>query len=125
MKSRIVIALFCVIALAACTQRPPFMTNTDPALRKSSAQFAADAAHRHYPTTAPTAGPANGRCEIDYGIHRISIENSSNEDWDNVELWINQKYVVLLPKVAAHAERVTWVGAQSIFDDHGDYYPMN
>lgn len=108
-----------------CTTRPPFMTNADPALRKSSAQFAADAAHRHYEADAPKGGFANGRAEVDYGIHRITIANSSNEDWDNVELWLNHEYVVFIPKVPANAARSESMNFQYIFDQHGNSFPTN
>src|SRR5438552_2366673 len=80
------------LAIGGCTQRPPFMENADPALRKSSAQFAADAAKRHYETDAPTAGEPNGRVEVDYGLHRINIVNAAPEDWADVEIWVNQNH---------------------------------
>lgn len=122
---RISLVMLGSMLIAGCTTRPPFMTNADPALRRSSAQFAADAAHRHYETDAPKGGDANGRAEVDYGIHRITIENSSNEDWNNVELWLNRQYVVLIPKVPANAARTESVDFQSIFDQHGNSFPTN
>jgi hypothetical protein len=117
--------LLAIFTLIGCTTRPPFMTNADPALRQSSAQFAADAAHRVYETSAMQAGPANGRAEIDYGIRRLSIVNSSNEDWTNVEIWLNKQYVVLLPKVQANAAQMEEISLDYIFDQHGKYFPEN
>src|SRR5258707_1487043 len=84
------------VVLSTCTTRPPFLANADPALRKTNAQFASDAAKRSYPADAPKGGQANGGAEVDYGIHRLSIVNSSSEDWNNVEIWLNKKYVIFI-----------------------------
>jgi len=112
-------------ALIGCTQRPPFMPNPDPALHKNASQFAADAAHRHYEADAPKAGDANGRVEIDYGLHRVSIVNSSTEDWNDVEIWFNQKYVIALPKILGNASRAESIDFQTIFDEHGNHLPFD
>jgi hypothetical protein len=112
-------------AMLGCTQRPPFVPNPDPALHKNASQFAADAAHRHYETDAPKAGEANGRVEIDYGLHRVQIANSSTEDWNDIEVWVNQKYVVALPKIPGKASRAESIDFQMIFDEHGNHLPFN
>jgi hypothetical protein len=111
--------------LSGCTTRPPFLANADPALRKTNAQFASDAAKRNYPADAAKAGNANGGCEVDYGIHRLSIVNSSSEDWNNVEVWLNKKYVIFIPNVPAHAAHVEMLDFRSIYDQNGNYFPLN
>src|SRR3954470_17628991 len=110
-RGLLTIACFTMMAAGegGCTQRPPFMPNSDPALHKNASQFAADAAHRKYEADAPKAGEANGRVEIDYGLHRVHIVNSSTEDWNDVEIWINQKYVIALPKILANASRAEMI----------------
>jgi len=48
-------ATIALISLSGCVTRPPFLANADPALRKTSAQFSADAANRAYEADAPRA----------------------------------------------------------------------
>jgi hypothetical protein len=114
-----------VLAGAGCTTRPPFFPNPDPSMHKTAAQFAADAAHRHYESDAPKAGFADGRVEVDYGIHELKIANSSSQDWDNVEIWLNQKYVVFVPRVPANAASAELIIFQNIYDQDGDYFPLD
>src|SRR5256885_16200458 len=93
------IALF-ALCLCGCAGRPSLFPNSDPNLRKTSAQFAADAAKRHpYKTDASRAGDAMGRAEYDLTFGHLQILNYSEEDWDDVEVWVNHKYVCWLPKI--------------------------
>jgi hypothetical protein len=124
LKSAVLVS-FAMIALSGCTTRPTFFANADPALRKSNAQFASDAAKRSYEADAPKGGNANGAAEVDYGIHRLSIVNSSSEDWNNVEIWLNQKYVIMIPQVPARAARAEMVNFESIYDHDGNYFPLD
>jgi hypothetical protein len=114
-----------IALLSACTTRPTFFSNADPALRKTNAQFAADAAKRSYETSAPSAGTANGGAEVDYGIHRLSIVNSSSEDWKDVEIWVNKKYVIFIPVVPAQAAHVEMLDFKSIYDQFGNSFPLD
>ena len=114
-----------VALLAGCTTRPTFFSNADPALRKTSAQFSADAAKRNYETDAPRSGTANGAAEVDYGIHRLSIVNSSSEDWKDVEIWLNKKYVIFIPVVPAQAAHVEMLDFKNIFDQNGNSFPTD
>ena len=80
--------------LAGCEGRPGLIPNSDPALNKTSTQFAADAGRRFpYPGNSPRTPTANGRAEIDLMLTRLQILNSSNEDWNNIDIWVNQSYV--------------------------------
>jgi hypothetical protein len=117
------VALLC--GVTACTTRPTFLSNADPALRKTSAQFSADAAHRNYEADAPKGGLANGGAEVDYGIHRLSIVNSSSEDWKDVEIWLNKKYVILVPVVPAQAAHVEMLEFKTIYDQNGNSFPLD
>src|ERR1700722_20295450 len=116
---------FALIAFEGCTTRPPFLTNADPALRKSNAEFAADAAKRSYEADAPKGGNANEGTEVDYGIHRLSVVSCSSEDWNNVEIWLNKRYVVLIPQVPAHAARAEMLSFESFYDQNGNYFPLD
>jgi hypothetical protein len=108
--------------LVGCSGRPSLLPNIDPALRKTSTEFAVDASHRFpYKADAPKAGDAIGRAEVAYMYKRIEIENLSADAWNNVELWINQKYVVFVPKMAPHVlEELPFT---MFYDDQGDYFP--
>jgi hypothetical protein len=122
--SSVITAALCAV-ICGCTTRPSFISNADPALRKSKSEFAADAAKRHYESDASRAGNANGGAEIDYGVHHLSLVNSSSQDWNNVEIWVNQKYVIMIPKIPADAARAEVVGFDLIFDPQGESFPMD
>jgi hypothetical protein len=123
--TRPIVILATAFLLCGCTTRPTFFSNADPALRKTTAQFAADAAKRSYEADAPKGGNANGAAEVDYGIHRLSIVNSSSEDWKDVEIWLNKKYVILIPTVPANAAHVEMLDFKSIFDQYGNSFPRD
>lgn len=122
----------CVGAMAACgisllglgcAGRPALLPNYDPDLRKTSAQFAAAAVKLHpYPDVAPRGGEALGRSMIDYTFKTVEIINYSDDDWTNVQLWINKGYVVGVPKIAKGKDRTTLLNFQMFYDDAGNYF---
>ena len=85
------------LVMAGCAGRASLIPNKDEALRKTSTQFAADAARRSYKADAPQGGEAPARAEVDYTLKELRIGNLSPDDWNDVEVWVNQKYVVFLP----------------------------
>ena len=121
-----VAAALLVAALSGCAGRPSLIPNSDPALRKTSAAFASDAAKRHpFNASLPAGGVARGRAQVGYGRDTVEIVNLGTEDWQNVEVWANRKYVVFVPKIAAGASRVKTINFQMMFDDKGHYFPLN
>ncbi len=112
MNRTLTIALLGGLGLAAgCAGRPSLVPNSDPNLRRTSAQFAADAARRHpYKADAPRGGAAMGRAEYNLLMGTLQVLNYSDEGWDNVEIWGNRKYVCWLPKV----ERASSASRRSI-----------
>ena len=113
-------------ALTGCAGRPSLIPNSDPALNKTSAQFASDAAKRHpFNASLPNGGTAKGRAQVGYGRDTVEIVNLGTEDWQNVELWANRKYVVFIPRIRAGADRVTTINFQMMFDDKGKYFPLD
>jgi hypothetical protein len=111
-------------ALAGCAGRVSMIPNPDPNLRKSSTQFAADAANRHpFKGDLPKGGEAVARAQVGYELNRLEITNLSNEDWHDCEVWVNGKYVVFLPKME-HG-RLKILPFQMIYDDRGNYFPLD
>jgi len=119
-------ALIALVALTGCSGRPSLIPNSDPALNKTSAQFAADAAKRQpFNTGLPSGGVARGRAQVGYALDTVQVVNLSHEDWDNVEFWINRKFVVFVPRIPAGGERVKTLNFQMFFDDRGHYFPVD
>ena len=113
-------------AAGGCAGRPSLLPNSDPTLRKTSAQFAADAARRHpFNGELPAGGTAAGRAQVGYGLDTVEVVNLSSEDWNNVEFWINRNYVVAVPHVAGGGKRVKTLNFQMFFDERGHSFPVD
>ena len=117
--------LTAALIIAGCAGgRPSLMPNPDKNLRKASAQFAADAAVRHpYKAEAPRAGEAVARSQVGYSLDRLDLVNLSADEWQDVEIWVNQKYVVHLPKVEPNTLKI--IHFQMLYDGEGNYFPTN
>jgi hypothetical protein len=130
-KFHLVTAAGTVIAISAaagitggCSGRPALIPNPDKNLRKASAQFAADAAVRHpYKAEAPRGGEAIARSQVGYSLDRLDLVNLSQDAWTDVEIWVNQKYVVHLPKVEPNTLKI--INFQMLFDEKGNYFPTD
>ena len=119
----LVFAGICVL-LVGCAGRPQIIPNSDPALRKTSAQFAADAAKRHpYKSDAPRGGQAQARAQVGYSLDVVEIANNSAEDWNDVEVWVNHDYVVYLPKME-HG-KLKSIPFQMLFNGEGKSFPTD
>jgi hypothetical protein len=122
----LVIAAASLACLAGCAAEPSLIPNSDPALRKNSQEFASDAAKRHpFNASLPSGGAAKGRAQVGYGRDTVEIVNLGTDDWQNVELWANRKYVVFIPRIRAGAGRVTTVNFQMMFDERGRSFPLD
>jgi len=94
------ITVLSMAVLAGCKARPSLVPNSDPMLRKTNAEFAADAKKRHpYPADATKGPEAVARAQVGYDRNKIELANLSNEDWKDVDVWVNGAYVVHLPRV--------------------------
>ena len=110
--------------MLGCAGRPSILPNPDPQLRKSAAQFAADAAKRHpYKADAPRGGDALARAQVGYMLDRLEVVNLSNEQWNDVEVWVNQKYVVSIPRMEPN--KLKQFNFQMLFDENGNYFPRD
>lgn len=112
------------VLIVGCAGRPSLLPNPDKALRKTSAQFAADAAKRHpYKSDAPRGGVIPARAQVGYMLNRLEIVNLSDHDWDDVEVWVNRKYVVYVPKMRPDELKI--LPFQMLFDDAGNSFPTD
>ena len=111
-----------LLVWAGCEGRPSLIPVSDPDLKRTSAQFAADAAKRTYPVSAPHGGDAEAMADVDHGISkRIQLENLSSESWSGVELWVNEKYVVSLPQWPS--KTLKKVNFAMLYDRDGQSFP--
>jgi hypothetical protein len=123
-KSAVALAILSASGMMfGCSGRPALFPNSDPNLRKTSTEFAADAAHRHpYPADLPRAGDALGRSQIDYGGRVVEILNYSDEDWNDVDIWVNQNYVCHIPVVQKGNTREKVLNFTMLYDGNGEYF---
>jgi hypothetical protein len=115
-------------AMVGCAGRPTVIPPDDPALRKTAAQFAADAAKRAYPADAPRAGDAIGRAQVGYMLNVLEIGNLSDEDWTDVEIWVNKTYVVFVSKIAKAPNgqgEIKRIPFQMLYDREGHSFPLD
>jgi hypothetical protein len=111
-------------SLVGCSGRAELFPNSDVTLRKPSTAFASDAAKRFpYKLDAPRAGQAEARAQVGYQVDVLEIVNLSNEEWQDVEVWVNQEYVVSLKKMEPHVlKHLTF---QMLFDQNGLSFPTD
>ena len=125
-RRAVLVAILTLAPLVGCAGRPSLIPNSDPALRKTSAQFASDAARRHpFNAALPSGGTATGRAQVGYGRDTLEIANTGTEDWQNVEVWVNRRYVVFVPSIRAGASRVKTLHFQMLFDENGRSFPVD
>jgi hypothetical protein len=110
--------------LVGCAGRTELFSNSDKALQKTPAEFAADAAKRHpYPADAPRGGRAVARAEIGYVLDRLDLVNISDTPWTDVELWVNSQYVVFLPQIESRLLKK--IPFRALYNDQGQYFPIS
>jgi len=113
-----------IVWAGGCAGRPALLPNPDPTLDKPSTVFAADAVKRFpYKTDAPRGGEAVARAQVGYTLNRLDVVNLSDEDWSDVEVWINQSYVVHVPVMKAH--ELKRLNFQMLYNDNGQYFPVD
>lgn len=120
--TRVLLAGMCGTMLMAGCQRPTLLPNPDPSLRKTKSQLAADASQRCYREYAPRAYEDKLRAQVAYIMRRLEILNFTEEDWNDVEVWVNQRYVCHLPQMQAHQLKV--VDFAMLYDANGKTYPQ-
>src|SRR4051812_33800317 len=120
-------AAFAVLALSSmsgCMDRPTIFNNPDPNLRLSASELRGDAISRFpYKPQAPKARDINVRAQVAYALNRMELVNFSGNDWDDVEVWVNQKYVCHVPKM--QNRQLKEIHFPMLFDEKGNSFPMN
>ena len=112
------------VFLSGCSGRATVLPNPDPALHKTSTEFAVDAVRRFpYQDHIPQGGDIVGRAQVGYMVKKIELVNLSADDWNNIEVWLNQKYVVFVPKMTPHI--LEELPFQMFYDDQGHYFPKD
>jgi hypothetical protein len=117
--------LFATATLAGCAGQVSLLPNSDKTLRRTPAQFASEAAKRTYQIDLPDGGVAEGRAEVAYDGNFFQVLNLSEEDWTDIELWVNQKYVVHVPRIEAGKKRVKSITFMMLYDDQGNPFPSD
>ncbi|MDP9173400.1 MAG: hypothetical protein M3O30_05985 [Planctomycetota bacterium] len=114
--------LFCLALGSGCVSdgQPALFPNPDPNLRKTSAELAADAAKRAYESDAARGGQAAARAQYELMDHRFDLVNLSDMDWANVEVWINQKFVVFVPEMQKGVDKR--LDFEMFFDKDGHHF---
>ena len=126
-RAALPVALLVVVATlgGGCAGRVSLLPNSDRSLRQTPAQFASQAAKRTYQTDLPDGGDAQARAQVAYDGNYIQILNLSDEDWTDVEVWVNKKYVVHLPRIDAGTKRVKSITFMMLYDDQGNPFPSD
>jgi hypothetical protein len=119
------IAVLAAVTAVGCAGRVSLLPNSDPTLRRTPAQFAAESAKRSYPVDMPDGGTIEGRAQVAYESNFIQVLNLSSEDWTDIEMWVNRKYVVHVPRIEAGAKRVKSLTFMMLYDDQGNPFPSN
>jgi hypothetical protein len=118
------ICLPALLVLIGCEPKPTILPPSDPALRRTTAQFASDAKKRHpYKADAPRGGEAPARAAVGYELNQIDIVNLSREPWTAVEIWVNRNYVVYVPVMSPNDLKT--IHFEMLFDAKGKSFPTN
>lgn len=124
MHHRVVLLILVAGVVAGCQGRAEIFPNSDKNLRKTAAEFAADAAKRHpYKSDAPRGGEAIARAQYGNWMNVLEITNLSADDWTDVEVWVNKSYVVYLPQMQRGVlKRIPF---QALYNDAGAHFPTS
>jgi len=120
------VALFSLTLAAAavgCAGRTSVIPNSDEALRKKPAEFAADAVKR-FPYPAGKATLVTGKADVDVMRDIVQLCNLSNEPWMDIDVWVNGGYVVHVPKIESNGG-IRTLDFQMMFNEKGQSFPTD
>lgn len=124
MKTGCIVAAIVVGTLAGGCASGTTRLNPNPekSLQGKPAQFAQYAAGVDYPADAPRAEISPIVAEIDYGIDVINLVNLGTEDFQDLDVWVNQQYVVKLANLPVGRQR--GVNFHILYDKAGQRAPV-
>ena len=112
-----------LLAVAGCSQ-PTMFANPDPNLRKSVPELKLDSAKRFpYKADAPHALEPKARALVGYDLHRVEVVNFSDEDWSDVEVWVNRQYVCHVPRM--QSRQLKEIHYPMLFNELGQSLPFS
>ncbi|CAN5517167.1 hypothetical protein BH10PLA1_BH10PLA1_22230 [soil metagenome] len=117
------LSLSLAAAAVGCAGRPSILPNSDESLRKTSAQFAADAVKR-FPYPGGKAIATVGKADVDVMRDVVQLCNLSNEPWTDFDVWLNGGYVVHVGKIEANGG-IRTLDFQMMFNDKGESFPTD
>jgi hypothetical protein len=118
------LSLSIAMLLAGCSGQTELLPNSDKNLRKTPAQFAADAARRFpFRVDLPSSGEAQAGAQVDYTLDEIYIRNLSGTEWTDVELWVNRQYVVFLPVMQPDVAKT--INFRMLYNVDGQFFPLD
>lgn len=115
------LAVMCGALSLGCEAKPGILPNADPNLRKPIKTIRADGVQRAYPSEAPRAKGLAGRAQVGYMAKNVDVANFGDEDWTDVEIWVNETYVCHLPKIEAGVAKS--IPFDALFDREGNHVP--
>lgn len=110
--------------LVGCEATPSVVPQSDPALNRTSAQYAADAV-KHFPFKGnlPTSDETPARAMPDYSLDFVDLVNLSHRDFTDAEIWLNREYEMTVPLLKAR--EIKRLNFRMFYDDKGDHFPLN
>lgn len=124
MRNAWMLGVLSVAIAAGCTQRPPPFITNDKSLRRPSTELAADAVKRFpYKADAERGGDAVARAQVGNTANWLEVVNLSDQQWNDVEIWVNKSWVVPLP--AMEPGKLKRIPFSAIFNDKGNTFPTS
>ena len=117
-------AALMALSMAGCTDRTTIFANPDPNLRLTASELRGDSFGRFpYKDDAPKVREPKVRAQVIYPLNRMELVNFSGGELDDVEVWVNRKYVCHIPKM--QDRQLKEVHFPMLFDEKGNNFPMN
>jgi hypothetical protein len=112
------------LAVGGCSRTPPaLIPNNDKSLRKTAREFAQDAKTRQpYKADVPKAGTAVARAQVGYSADQVEVVNLSDETWNDVEIWVNERYVVHVTQMKPFDLKV--INFRMLYNEKNQAFPM-
>ena len=116
-KAHAVVAVMVALAAGCASGDRRWNPNPELSLQKKPAEYAAYAAEQVYPADATRAEGSPVLAEVDYGYDVVNLVNVGEEDWNDVNVWVNQQFVVKLGSLPVRVQR--GVNFHALYDREG------